>query len=309
LLTGNPDRRIFAGDPTYRWANQANGWASNFWTTHRWYSDDPFGTEATHPAWYFGSVTRQLAAAGHEIESHTFGHLYVRGTALDDLTADQAEWNAAASQLGLSNARSLAFPWRSSNSLRQPHFDRLLAAGITSLTRVFRVRPGYEFELDAVPETPALLIYPDLLLSSTVGSGQAARRAIDEVVLRRGFQSLWTHPEEVVDPAQVEVWRDVVGYAAEARERGLWIAPLVEIVERVRAGRAIEVVALRTPAGTQAWLTNTGATAVEGLVVEVDGALAASRMGPGPRPSSLYVDRLDGQSARATVALPTTTQP
>ena len=70
---------------------------------------------------------------------------------------------------------------------------------MTSLTRVYRVRAGYEYELDEVEEMPDLLIYPDILLSSTEASGQMARRAIDEVVLRRGFQSLWTHPEEVVD--------------------------------------------------------------------------------------------------------------
>jgi peptidoglycan/xylan/chitin deacetylase (PgdA/CDA1 family) len=247
LLTGNDDQRRFAGDPTYRWANTANGWASNYWMTHRWYGDDPYAAEAAAPAWYFGSVTRQLADEGHEIETHTFGHLYVRGASLDEVTIDLREWNAAAQAIGLPPARSFAFPWRSSNSLRAPHFERLTAEGITSLTRVYRLRPGHEFELDELADAPGLTIFPDQLLSSTADSGLAARRAIDEVLLRRGYQSLWTHPEEVVDPAQVAIWQGVVDHAAAARDRGLWVAPLVEIVDRVRAGRAVDVTTLREP--------------------------------------------------------------
>jgi peptidoglycan/xylan/chitin deacetylase (PgdA/CDA1 family) len=277
LLTGNPDRRSFAGDPTYRWAGRRNGWASDYWTTHRWYGDDPYGTEATHPEWYYGSLTRRLAAEGHEIETHTFGHLYVRGTTPEELARDLDEWNAAARALGLPPARSFAFPWRSSNSVRTPHFSRLTEAGIGSITRVYRVRPGYEYELDAVEDAPGLLIYPDLLLASTEASGLAARRAIDETLLRRGYQSLWTHPEEVVDPPQVAVWRGVIAYAAAARDRGLWVAPLVEIVERVRAGRQVEVVVLRDGGVTRLWLTNTGDGALGGTVVEL-GALGPIRL-------------------------------
>ncbi|MCC6628342.1 MAG: polysaccharide deacetylase family protein [Chloroflexi bacterium] len=269
LLTGNEDERTFAGDPTYRWATRANGWASNYWTTHRWYGDDPHGDEATDPAWYFGALTRQLADEGHEIESHTFGHLYVRGTTPDELTADLREWNAAARALGLPPARSFAFPWRSSNSLRAPHFDRLAAEGITSLTRIYRLRPGHEYELDEIADAPGLTVFPDQLLSSTEASALAARRAIDEVLLRRGYQSLWTHPEEVVDPAQVALWRAVVDHAAAARDRGLWVAPLVEIVDRVRAGRALEVVTLREPGAAHVWLTNVGQGQIAGAVVEI----------------------------------------
>lgn len=280
LLTGNPDRRSFAGDPTYRWAGRRNGWASDYWTTHPWYGDDPYGTEATHPEWYYGSLTRRLAAEGHEIETHTFGHLYVRGTTPEELARDLAEWNAAARALGLPAARSFAFPWRSSNSVRAPHFSRLTEAGIGSITRIYRVRPGYEYELDAVEDMPGLLIYPDLLLASTEASGLAARRAIDETLLRRGYQSLWTHPEEVVDPPQVAVWRGVIEYAAAARDRGLWVAPLVEIVERVRAGRQVEVIALRDGGVTRLWLTNSGDGALDGTVVEL-GALGPVRLAEG----------------------------
>ncbi|MCC7358470.1 MAG: hypothetical protein IT317_03285, partial [Anaerolineales bacterium] len=44
LLDGNREHRQFAGNPTYRWASLANWWATDYWQTHGWYSDDPFGT-------------------------------------------------------------------------------------------------------------------------------------------------------------------------------------------------------------------------------------------------------------------------
>lgn len=279
LLTGNREGRRFAGDPTYRFASTANRWTSNYWTSHRWYEDDPYGTEATHPEWYFGSLTRRLARAGHEIESHTFGHLYVRGISPQELSADLAEWNAAASALGLPPARSFAFPWQSSNSLRAPHFRSLMQAGMTSLTRVYQVRRGHEFELDEVEEMPGLLIYPDFKLDSTPAAGLVARRKIDEVMARRGFFSLWTHPEEVVDAPQSAIWQEVTDYAAAARSRGLWIAPLVEIVERVRATREVEVIVLPDGATTHLRIGHSGSGDLHGLTVELDQAGGLTHLG------------------------------
>ena len=280
LLRGNIERRTFAGDPTYRWASRKNGWGSDYWTDHRWYGDDPYGTEASDPAWYFGSLTLRLASEGHEIQSHTFGHLYVRGATPDELESDQREWNGVAADLGLGPARSFAFPWTSSNSVRAPHYERLWRAGITSVTRMYELRPGARFELDEVAGMPGLLIYPDHKVDSTPEGERQARLLIDELLARGGYQSLWTHPEEVVDPEQVAVWRAVVDYAAEARARGLWIAPLTEIVERVRATRAVEVVPVADGAVTRLVVTSKAGAALDGLTVDLpDGSSPIARAG------------------------------
>jgi hypothetical protein len=154
----------------------------------------------------------------------------------------------------------------------------LTGRGITSLTRVYQVREEYRFELDEIEEMPGLLIFPDQLLSSTAASGLAARRAIDEVMLRRGYQSLWTHPEEVAEPAQIAVWREVIDYAAAARGRGLWVAPLVEIVERMRAIRRAELVLVPDGPATLMLVTNHGSTALGGLTIEL-GQTAAIQTG------------------------------
>jgi peptidoglycan/xylan/chitin deacetylase (PgdA/CDA1 family) len=210
-----------------------------------------------------------LAAEGHEIESHTFGHLYVRGTTPDELERDLREWNQAAEALGLPPARSFAFPWKSSNSVKEPHYERMVDVGITSLTRMYSLRQGAEFELDEVDGMPGLLIYPDRIIESNADGAAVGRRTIDEVLLRRGYTSLWTHPEAVVDPAEVTAWREVIDYAAAARARGLWVTGLVEILERVRAGRQVELVALRDGPATLLVLENTAREPVRGIVAEL----------------------------------------
>src|SRR5207253_42334 len=100
LLDGNTEQRTFSGNQTYSCAKPKWGWATDYWTTHPWYSDDPFGTAQTDPGWYFGDQADRLRAAGREIASHTFGHLYVRGSNPDELNTDLAECDRAAQAKG-----------------------------------------------------------------------------------------------------------------------------------------------------------------------------------------------------------------
>jgi len=135
LLDGNTERRTFAGDPVYEWASPRNGWASDWWLTHKWYGDDPYGTYQSNPAWYFGDQTRELLRAGHEIAPHTFGHLYVRGTKLQELATDMDEWLSAAKSQGVPPPTTFAFPWRSSNSLTADFYKILWDRGMRAVTR------------------------------------------------------------------------------------------------------------------------------------------------------------------------------
>jgi peptidoglycan/xylan/chitin deacetylase (PgdA/CDA1 family) len=251
LLDGNAERRTFAGDPTYRWASPANGWASDYWLTHKWYSDDPHGTYQTHPEWYFGDQTRALLQAGHEVAPHTFGHLYVRGSTPQELAADMDEWLAAAARIGISQPTTFAFPWRSSNSLTPEFYNVLYRRGISSVTRLYErdLRDRYTLS----PATPitatgmytGIAVMPDFELGkpSAKGGEEAGGRVlgaaeglrvIQEVIARRGTTSLWTHPEQLAPgPSSDEArraWEQVVAAAARERDNGrLWIAPVGEI--------------------------------------------------------------------------------
>ena len=51
------------GDPSYKYGPD-QGWHTTWWLTNTWYSDDPYGTVQSDPAWYFGDQTDRLAAAG-----------------------------------------------------------------------------------------------------------------------------------------------------------------------------------------------------------------------------------------------------
>ena len=300
LLDGNTARRQFAGNPTYTWAKPKWGWPTDYWTTHPWYSDDPFGTVATDPAWYFGDQADVLQAAGHEIASHTFGHLYVRGSNPAELETDLAEWDRAAQARGLPPARSFAFPWQSSNSLTRDFDAVFLAHGINSYTRLYPgdVRDRYALGAIAREVTPppaadvALSVMPDFLLGQgvaadagdavitdtlgtgldegqgTAGGAEAGRWVIDTVLARRGVTSLWNHPEALADDGPTRAtWRETVEYAAQQRQNGLWIAPVSTIVDYMRAMRQVEVVWRATEGGYEALVTNHTEQALDGVTL------------------------------------------
>ncbi|MCX7860598.1 MAG: polysaccharide deacetylase family protein, partial [Chloroflexus sp.] len=101
FLMGNREQRRFMGDPVFSWASAANGWRSDRWVNRPWFSDDPYGTVATDPAWYFGDQIEPLLAAGHEIQSHTFSHLYGGYADVATWRADLEAWNAVAAERGV----------------------------------------------------------------------------------------------------------------------------------------------------------------------------------------------------------------
>ena len=254
LLDGNTERRTFNGNPTYKWAAPKNGWQSEYWLTHPWFSDDPFGTYQSDPAWYFGDQTRALLAAGHEIAPHTFAHIYVRGSNPQEVAADLNEWIDHAKPAGVPPPTTFAFPWRSSNSLTSDFYDVLSSRGIRAITRIYAPDMKDLYTLgNAVVYTdikyaqpyPDMPVMPDFLLGSpSASAGEEAGGApitreqglevIKETVARRGTTSFWQHPEQLAgDPAFDVVraaWKDVVVEAARERDHGrLWIATVAEI--------------------------------------------------------------------------------
>jgi hypothetical protein len=245
LLDGNTEHRKFSGDPTYDWASPENRWETGYWTAHPWYGDDPYGTYQTQPAWYFGDQTRKLFAAGHEIASHTFGHLYVRGSNVPEMTADMNEWLKAAKAMGVPPPTTFAFPWRSSNSLKADMYDLLYSKGIRAVTRIYALDMVDQYTVGAVKVYPDMAVMPDFLLGgvssiageeaegATIGAEQGLH-VIDETLARRGTTSFWTHPEQLADDAAFasdrESWQRVVEAATRERDRGrLWVDTVAHI--------------------------------------------------------------------------------
>jgi peptidoglycan/xylan/chitin deacetylase (PgdA/CDA1 family) len=244
LLDGNIQRQTFSADPVYKWAGPKNRWETDYWLTHRWYSDDPFGTYQTHPAWYFGDQTRRLLGAGHEIAPHTFGHLYVRGSNPQELATDMDEWLVAARPLGVTNTTTFAFPWRSSNSLTADFYDVLYKRGIRAVTRIYERDMKDLYTLGAPSVYPDIAVMPDFLLGSpSIAAGEEAGKeiglqeglqVITDTVARRGTTSFWTHPEQLADSPEFDAvraaWKGVVTEGARERDNGkLWIATVADI--------------------------------------------------------------------------------
>lgn len=271
LIDGNTNHTNFVGgsDPIYSWANSANGW-SDYWRTHGWYSFDPYTTDqdATGAAWYFGDETQKLLEENQDIQSHTFGHIDVHFATPQQFATDMQAWLTAAKQAGDPVIDSFAFPWKASNGPNPtPDYDFLAKNGFTSVTRLYDYQQyvaengdtgvlkfidpkqplqkqlqdqpaddNYYYYLDRVHYndkvvSPDLLALHDYELRQGQTSAATAENLIDQLIIRRGYGSIWTHPEEVVDPDQVQQWRTVVAYASTQGGNGLWVDSVSNIIK------------------------------------------------------------------------------
>ncbi len=310
LLDGNRDKLIFAGNPTYRWANESNGWASNYWTTHPWYGLDPYGDFKTDPAWYFGDQTERMRGAGQDVQSHTFGHLYVRGTTVEEFSTDIETFVRFARTKNLAPIRHFAFPWTSSNSVTAQWYAALADRGFQSITRLYYTDQGkiqdslgglkfdngkrasgnkisYDewagptndyYLLRRVKGEPRLLALSDYEMTSGEKSEATARTLIDELLRRRGYGSIWTHPESVVNARDQGQWLRVVNYATQKREAGLWVDSVSNIVQHRLDTAQVGVETVWREGGKRAslTLTNGAKNPVEGLTLTLPGPLRAA---------------------------------
>jgi peptidoglycan/xylan/chitin deacetylase (PgdA/CDA1 family) len=288
LLDGNTEHRTFSGDPIYKWAKPKNNWSTDYWLTHGWFSDDPFGTYQTDPAWYFGDQTRALLAAGHEIAPHTFGHIYVRGSNPTELATDMDEWLKAAKAQGVPAPTTFAFPWRSSNSLTPDFYDVLYQRGIRAVTRLYAPDLRDLYTLGAAPVYSYMAVMPDFLLGApSSNAGEEASGApigldqglavITETLARRGTTSFWTHPEQLGDSARLQpvtdAWTGVVEAAAKERDAGrLWIATVAEITAYQRDVMSVTVTLDKGLSGSwKVAVTNDSGHDISGVTLTLPG--------------------------------------
>ena len=275
FLLGNTERRTFMGDPRFAWArtDPPFSWKSDIWTRERWFSPDPYGTVASHPAWYAGDLLVPLRAAGHDVQSHTFSHFYGGFASTGEWEADLAEWNRVAAERGVAPATSLAFPWSGSAGMNEDAWRAIEEAGIISLTRTARNPNQAQYQLvtvtdpqcRSVPGHEALLACPDFYL--TERTAMLAPAQIQRTIEVGGALDLWAHTEEVVSPTQIAAWRGVVAYATDLRDAGeVWIAPLAQIAARQQAVERVQVRVTDREGATVYTLVN-GATALVDLTL------------------------------------------
>ncbi len=300
LLPGNSARRTFSGDPTYAWASAANGWPDDRWVTTPWFADDPYGTAQSHPAWYMGDLVQRLRAAGQDVQSHTFGHLYLGYATPTELRADLQQWNSAADEAGLPRARTLAFPWGASLGMGDANWATLQDLGYIAVTRTYHEPQGRSqywilppddlFHMRTVPGYPGLWAFPDHYFPGRSSDVAWAKAAIDRVLAERGVTSLWAHSEEAVSPEQMAAWEAVLAYAAGRRDAGLWIAPLTEIVAYRNALAHVQVTAERSAGRWRVTVRNSGDQAVAGLTLTLPGPVRSAELGGAP-----YADFIQDQ--------------
>jgi len=292
LLEGNASGQAFAGDPTYTWASRANGWRNDRWVTTPWFVDDPHGTAQSYPAWYFGDVVSRLLAAGQDIQSHTFGHLYAGHASPEELRTDLQLWNDAAAAAGAPRARSLAFPWGASLGMSDANYDALEALGYIAVTRTYHEPQGRSqywilppddlFHMRTVPGHPDLWAFPDHYFPGHATDPAWAREVVDRVLLERGVTSLWAHTEEVLSAEQVAAWDEVLAYAAARRDAGLWVAPLTEVVAYRKALSRVEINSEVKGERLEVVVRNGNDHALAGLTLTMPGPIQEVRLEGSP---------------------------
>lgn len=331
LLDGNTQQQKFVGNPTYKWANPQNGWEGGYWLTHPWYGLDPYGTAKTDSAWYFGDQTDRLNAAGQDIQSHTFGHLYVRGTTVQEFAADMDTFLQYAVVRKLPPMRSFAFPWKSSNSLTPDWYNVLVQRGFTSVTRlydqdqmvrnldkgnlqfdnckrtadnkvVFDAFAGpcnTYFYLNRVKNVPQLTVLNDYQLESGDRSEATAYGLINELLRRRGYGSIWTHPEGIVEPSDQQAWLRVVQYATQKRAEGLYVDSVTNLVQFRKDASQVEVKTNWQDGGKKVSLvvTNHAQNTLEGVTLTLPAQIRQANGSAGFKGAQLLVPNLPpGQS-------------
>lgn len=278
FLRGNAEHQTFLGDPTFAWAKTENGWKSD-WASRPWFSTDPYSALPADPDYYFADLIPMLQNARHDIQTHTFSHLYGGYASATEWQADFDAWRAAAAAQDVAPARSLAFPWSSSGGMSDANWQVLEHAGITSVTRTNRSQSQYQLVTPSdphcapVPGHETILACPDFYL--TTSSVDQALALLDSTRAAGGMIDLWAHTEEVTSPEQIDAWTHVVRRAAELRDAGqLWIAPLAEITDWQQALARVNITELPPVANTQELapavnirITNTSSRDLTGLSV------------------------------------------
>jgi peptidoglycan/xylan/chitin deacetylase (PgdA/CDA1 family) len=205
FLRGNTARRTFMGDPTFTWATQANGWKSD-WSQRRWFSTDPHSALPNDPDYYFADLLPALRAAGQDIQTHTFSHLYGGYASPAEWQADFSAWREAAAAQGIAPARSLAFPWSGSGGMSDASWQVLAHAGITSVTRTNRSQSQYQLvtptepQCRPVPGHERILVCPDFYLTP-----QSAAQALALLDSTRQAGQVWIAPL-----AEIADWQQAV---------------------------------------------------------------------------------------------------
>ncbi len=245
FLDGNTERRTWMGNPTFAWANASSRWQRD-WSQRPWFADDPYGTVASDPGWYFGDLTRMLSAAQQPIESHTFSHLYAGFTKLPEWQADLAAWREVAATQAVAPASALAFPWGSSDGMTAGHWQALEQAGVDTVVRTRlpnnlsdlsdptllidrqrhqpRLLPGYN-----------VLVLPDQQLAPKYQA--AASAALTETIASGGVIDLWAHTSEIVDPAEIATWDALMDASQQA---DVWVASVPSIGAYWRGVRQVQ---------------------------------------------------------------------
>jgi peptidoglycan/xylan/chitin deacetylase (PgdA/CDA1 family) len=118
------------------------------------------------------------------------------------------------------------------------------------------------------------LVLHDYQLLSSTASEQVSNSLIDELLRRRGgYGSIWTHPEVVSSEQDKAAWERVVAYAAQMRDKGLWVDGVEAIMQFRADAQQIGVKSEVSGKHMKITLNNPTAHSIEGLTLTLPAPL------------------------------------
>ncbi|MGI8992319.1 MAG: polysaccharide deacetylase [Bryobacteraceae bacterium] len=221
------------------------------WVSHEWFTHDPGGTEASHPAFYGRSLMEKIRSCPvpQEIGCHTFSHVIFGDPGCSRATAESelAACVKLADELGI-RMRSFVFPRN-----RVGHLDLLRAFNFTCYRspepqwyeaerwpeavkragHLFNVLVAKEppvrlpeRDSDGLWHTPASMLWfpmkPGRAYNPVSLTVKRAIKGLDAAVRDKRVFHLWFHPTDMAEQTErmLPGLRAVLEYARGLRERG-----------------------------------------------------------------------------------------
>jgi hypothetical protein len=139
----------------------------------------------------------------------------------------------------------------------------------------------------------------DFQLEAGDRSEATAYSLINQLLQRRGYGSIWTHPETIVAPADQAEWSRVVQFATQQRTAGLYVDSVTNLVRYRKDSAQVQVTPNWQDGGRKVTLTvtNHAQNTLDGLTLTLPATIRSADGSAGFKASQLLVPTIQpGQS-------------
>ncbi|MFZ2339163.1 MAG: polysaccharide deacetylase family protein [Bacteroidales bacterium] len=261
LLRGNKNRQGFRINQKLPYALAEAGFSSA--TTWRVlnpsFYHEPFSNYRKFPYYYLGDLAQKLKQEGHDIQCHSFSHPYISMEPIGNIKKDLEDWQNLAEKIGFGRSRIFAFPFLGDYHYTDPQSGLKMMPSFRKQGRAYEIsyldegkleifkNAGFElFTRCGTMQNYGLLsgfipyrnseIYcmKDIGLLSFKDNA-AFMKFLDEVFLKKATVDMWLHPNDILIPQKLDLFKSYVDTLVQYRDHGkIWLCTISEQWERFK---------------------------------------------------------------------------